>query len=220
MWNAVLNELDWPYFIRFFGGLFAIASPIAAVPFFLGYTAGQSPSERTRSAFVATGTMAIAFAVVIVSGITFLNLFGISVAGFRLGGGFVILLSGLAMLSAKVGSMAVTDPEERAAEQSKLAVIFPFAIPLVVGPGAASTIIIGLHGLPGLQGYVVISVACLVLLILMYIALRLADPLFRVMGTLGMNILVRLMGLIIVVLAFETMAAGLVGLFPGLASAS
>lgn len=52
-----------------------------------------------------------------------------------------------------------------------------------------------------------------------FIVFLLAAPIRSILGVFGMNVLVRLVGLIIIVLAFEIMTAGLVDLLPGLAAA-
>ncbi len=44
----------------------------------------------------------------------------------------------------------------------------------------------------------------------------LADPIARVLGKTGINVMTRLMGLILAALAVELMALGLLKLFPGL----
>ena len=44
----------------------------------------------------------------------------------------------------------------------------------------------------------------------------LADPIARVLGKTGINVMTRLMGLILAALAVEVMALGLLKLFPGL----
>ncbi len=216
MLDSLLTNLDWSVFVRTFGTLFAVASPIGAIPFFLGYTAGQSSVQRRHSARAATLTMLIALVVIIVFGTSFLNVFGITVDGFKVGGGFVILLSGIGMVRAKVQSMKVEIKATEGTEHSALSVVSPFAIPLVIGPGAFSAIVLGMHELPGPSGYLVVSAACVALMVIMFLALRLADPIFRLLGDLGMNIMVRLMGLVIIIISFETILSGAKAQLPGL----
>lgn len=216
MLDTAMAHIEGQAFVRSFGTLFAVASPIGAIPFFLGFTAGQTGPQRRRSASMALLTMAAALATTIAFGTAFMRVFGITEDGFRVGGGFVILLSGIGLVRGKIPSIAVALPNAEGAETSKLSVISPFAIPLVVGPGAISAVIIGLHADPGLGGYLVVSSACVTLLLLMYVALLLADLIYRLLGELAMNVMVRLMGLVIVIIAFETILTGLKAVLPGL----
>lgn len=63
----------------------------------------------------------------------------------------------------------------------------------------------------------VIAIILLVSLLL-WVVLRLATPIGRVLGPIGLNILNRLFGLILTAIAVEIMGNGLRGLFPALAA--
>jgi multiple antibiotic resistance protein len=51
-----------------------------------------------------------------------------------------------------------------------------------------------------------------------WLVLQLADAITQRLGTIGINIITRLMGLILAAMAVEFIAHGLIGLFPQLAS--
>ena len=100
-------------------------------------------------------------------------------------------------------------------EQSTSLGVVPLAIPLLAGPGAISTVIIASHeGSLLHRGMIIacIGVACA----LLWLILKLAAPLGQRLGTTGMNIANRLLGLLLAAFAIETMAVGLKALFPAL----
>ncbi|MES2907433.1 MAG: MarC family protein, partial [Pseudomonadota bacterium] len=60
--------------------------------------------------------------------------------------------------------------------------------------------------------------ACLFLSLIIWIALLAAPQISRRIGTTGMNIVTRIMGLVLASLAIDFMVAGLGNAFPGLMS--
>jgi multiple antibiotic resistance protein len=92
----------------------------------------------------------------------------------------------------------------------------PLAVPLLAGPGAIGTTIIAAQAGGWLQS--VLLVACIALVCaVLWAMLRLAHAISSRMGTTGLNIATRLLGLLLAAIAIQTMADGLKVLFPGLA---
>jgi multiple antibiotic resistance protein len=92
--------------------------------------------------------------------------------------------------------------------------VVPLTIPLLTGPATMSTVVIYAEKaktfwqLGTLVGYgVVIGLATA-------LCFALAEPIARVLGKTGINVMTRLMGLILAALAVEVMADGLGKLFP------
>jgi multiple antibiotic resistance protein len=146
-----------------------------------------------------------------------LEFFGISLAGFQVGGGLLLLTSALSMLNAQPAE-AKTNAEEMqdASARASIAVV-PLTIPLLAGPATMSTVVIYAEKaktflqLGTLVGYgLVIAMATAV-------CFSLAQPIARVLGKTGINVMTRLMGLILAALAVEVMTDGLQKLFPILA---
>jgi multiple antibiotic resistance protein len=90
-------------------------------------------------------------------------------------------------------------------------------VPLLAGPGAISTAIIAAQ--PGGFAHGAALVTCVALVCaLLGVVLRLADAVGPRMGTSGLNIVTRLLGLLLAAIAIQTMAEGIKGLFPALAA--
>ena len=200
--------------------LLAIVNPLACVPFFIHYTQGFDRAQRRRTVLVSSFS---AFAVIAASallGLQILGFFGISLASFQVGGGMLLLTSALSMLNAqpaeaRANADEVHDAEERSAIGASIAVV-PLTIPLLTGPATMSTVVIyadkarHFSQLLTLVGYgVVVALATA-------LCFSLAQPIARVLGRTGINVMTRLMGLILAALAVEVMADGLQTLFPAL----
>jgi len=200
--------------------LLAIVNPLAIVPFFIHYTQGFTREQRLRTIWISSLS---AFAVIAISallGLQILAFFGISLASFQVGGGMLLLTSALAMLNAqpaeaKSNAEEMQSAAERSAARASIAVV-PLTIPLLTGPATMSTVVIyadkarDLLQLGMLVGYgVVIALATA-------LCFALAEPIARVLGKTGINVMTRLMGLILAALAVEVMSDGLMKLFPAL----
>jgi multiple antibiotic resistance protein len=205
---------DWQEYLRFAVTLTAVLDPFLAVPIFLSVTAGQRERGRVRLARVVTVTVFAVLAGAALFGERVLRLMGTSLPAFQVGGGLVLLLMALAMLSAQAGEIRQTRAEaEEAAEYSG---VVPLAVPLLAGPGAISTAIIAAQA--GGLAHIALIVLCITLVcVLLWVTLRLAQRIGARMGKTGLNIATRLLGLLLAAIAIQTMAEGLRVLFPGLA---
>lgn len=204
----------WSEYTRFFTALLVILDPFAAIPVFITLTQGYNSVERRRAVGLAAVTVALVLSLSALFGEAMLTFLGTSLPSFRVGGGIVLLLMALAMLRAQPDEMRATPAERREAAGRENVAVVPIAIPLLAGPGSISTVIIEMHR-PGAELHTLWVVATiLTLALLLWVVLRLATPIGRLLGPLGINILNRLFGLILTAIAVEVMANGLRELFP------
>jgi len=196
--------------------LLAIVNPLAIVPFFIHYTQDFSREQRRRTIWISSFSCFVVIAVSALMGLHILSFFGISLASFQVGGGMLLLTSALAMLNAQPAEAKSNEEEMHdAAARASIAVV-PLTIPLLTGPATMSTVVIyadkakSFWQLSTLVGYgVVIALATA-------LCFALAQPIARVLGKTGINVMTRLMGLILAALAVEVMSDGLIKLFPAL----
>ncbi len=203
-------------YLRFTVTLAAVVDPFLAVPFFLSFSASQGSATRHRLARTVALTVLVVLTISAFVGESLLSLIGASLPAFRVGGGLVLLLMALAMLNAQAGGVRQSKAEAAELEEGELRGVVPLAIPLLAGPGAISTTIIAAEGGRLLHQLVVVacvSVVCLVV----WLTLRAAPRVAARMGTTGMNVATRILGLLLPAMAVQTMAVGLRALFPGLA---
>lgn len=203
-------------YLRYLVTLTAVLDPFLAIPIFVSVTAARDEAGTRRLANVVTVTVFLVLAGAALFGERLLEFLGASLPAFRVGGGLVLLLMALAMLNAKVGEMRQTSAEAAELETGELSGVVPLAVPLLAGPGAISTTIIASQA--GGMVHVLALIACVaVVCVVLWFMLRIAHAVGDRLGTTGLNIATRLLGLILAAIAIETMADGLKELFPGLA---
>lgn len=204
-------------YLRFFVTLTAVLDPFLAVPIFLTLTASQSVRARVVLVRVVSITVFLVLAASALFGDTVLTVVGASLSAFRVGGGLVLLLMALAMLNAQAGGVRQSEEEAAELEAGELKGVVPLAVPLLAGPGAISTTIIAAEKGAG-AAHLAAILGCIALVsILTWVVLRAANHIGNRLGTTGLNIATRLLGLLLAALAIQTMAEGLKELFPGLA---
>ena len=198
--------------------LLAIVNPPAIVPFFIYYTQGLSPEEKRHTVVVSAVTAFLVIAGCALLGIRILEFFGISLASFQVGGGMLLLTSALNMLNAKPAEAKPSSNDleagaEKAAMGDSIAVV-PLTIPLLTGPATMSTVVIYAERARNAVDMAVLLGYGVVIAVVTAVSFALAEPIARVLGRTGINVLTRLMGLILAALAVEVMAEGLGKLFP------
>ncbi len=202
--------------------LLAIVNPLAIVPFFIHYTQGFSPAQRRHTVQIAAFSAFCVIAACALVGLQILEFFNISLQSFQVGGGMLLLLSAMNMLNAqpaeaKAATNDLEEGAEKAAAGSSIAVV-PLTIPLLTGPACMSTVVIYADRAQTWLQHVALVGYGVVIAVATVICFSLADPIARVLGKTGINVMTRLMGLILAALAVEVMADGLGKLFPLLAS--
>ena len=204
--------------INFFVALFALIDPIGNVPLFAAATGGVRWQERAWIALYLSLFVLGFLTFFYFTGLSLLEFFGISLPAFRIAGGVILFLMGLEMARDDF-SANFTQAGDDAEPGSGMAfvrkrferMIVPFAMPLLIGPGAISTVIIyasqarefGLQG--AAVGVGVISAVALATLLAF-----LATPILtRILGRIGLTVVVRVLGLILCALAIQFILSGL-----------
>lgn len=209
--------IEWTGYIKIFTTLLAIVNPLSVIPVFVGLTSGSAEKERKLIARTASIAVAAILSMAALLGKPLLNFFGVSIASFKVGGGILLLLMAIAMMQAKYTQSRQTAEEAEEAEEKESIAVVPIAMPLLAGPGAISSVIIyvGDSFQPLHIGLIIIS--SLLVALLTWFALNLANPVSRMLGRTGINIATRMMGLLLAAIAIEFIAGGLSQLLPGLA---
>lgn len=196
-----------PFALLCFTSFFTLVNPLGTMPIFLSMTDGLSNEERQAIARKATFVAFIILSAFTISGQYLFQFFGISTNGFRIAGGFVIFKIGYDMLQAHFTHIKLNEQEQQ--HYANNISITPLAIPMLCGPGAIANGIVLMEDANGLlMKATLIAVICLVFLIT-YTILRASTRLVKLLGETGNNVLMRLMGLILMVIAVECFVSGI-----------
>lgn len=207
---------DLSFSLTAIGSVFSIVDPFAALPIFLGLTEHASPAERRRAGFRASVTCLVVLSLFATAGGMLFRFFGITIPAFRIAGGILLFFVALEMLRAERSRTKTTSEEELdAAKQADVGIV-PLGIPLLSGPGAIATVMMltssAASPVQHASVYVAIGVVAFASLVIFHFAGQTA----RWLGTTGMNLIGRIMGLILAAVAVQFVIDGILGAFPKL----
>lgn len=209
---------DWNYLFKIGLALFAIVNPIGCVPIFVSVTDGFTKQARARTIRTVGITVFAVLTLAVFLGDRILEFFSISIPSFQIGGGILLLLMAISMMHAKQSGTLHTPEELQASAERDAVAVVPLSIPLLAGPGAISSMIIAAQHKSSFLGHVQLIIPIAAVSLLAWGILRLSLPITQRLGTVGINIFTRLMGLILAAMSVEFIAHGIAGLFPALVS--
>lgn len=207
---------DWPSLLKIGIALFAIVNPIGSVPVFMSATSGWKKAERAKTAKTAAFTVFIVLTLAAFLGDQILDFFGVSIPSFQVGGGILLMLIAISMMHAKQSAAHQTAEERQTLAEKEVIAIVPLSIPLLAGPGAISNMIIAAQQNSSVAGHLSLIIPIFFVCLIIWLVLSLAVVIANKLGTIGINIVTRIMGLILAAMAVEFIAHGLIGLFPKL----
>ena len=200
-------ETIFPYALLCFTSFFTLTNPLGTMPVFLTMTNGLSDNERKHIIKRATIVSVMILITFTLCGQFLFKFFGISTNGFRIAAGFIILKIGYDMLQARYSSAKLKEDEIKAYVNDIS--ITPLSIPMLCGPGAIANGIILMSDATTWELKATLIVTIIIVYIISYVILRLSTKLVRIIGETGNNVMMRLMGLILMVIAVECFVGGL-----------
>jgi multiple antibiotic resistance protein len=208
---------EWAYLFKTGVALFAIVNPIGNLPVFISATNQWSKRDKSRTANIVGITVFAVLAITTFFGNDILDFFSISIPSFQVGGGILILLMSINMMHGKQSHTRQTPEEAQTMADKSAIAIVPLSIPIYAGPGAISSVIISADKSVNFIHQTSLLIPIAVVSLLVWVTLRLSSNITQWLGTIGINIITRLMGLILAAMSVEFIAHGITGLFPSIA---
>ena len=169
-----------------------LINPLAALTIYLDATADYTRAERRAVARICAISVFIIMVIFTLTGQYILKGLGISIGAFQVAGGLLVFMIALSLINnsnkpikPKVGI------EENAALQtsnkSSIGVV-PLAMPMVIGPGGISTVVIYASSSQTYIHTLSIIAASLIISIICYLTLRAGNQVSRYLGNTGKRV--------------------------------
>jgi multiple antibiotic resistance protein len=200
----------WSEYTRFAISLFALLNPFTKLSYVLSVTSRVGGKAVIVLAISATSTMICVLLTMHFVGESFLVTMGTSLPSFQIGGGLIILLSGLSMLNE---SHEDQDDDKTIAHHNDISDfiklgVAPLGIPMLAGAGAITKVVIETHPGHGIDNEFFITAIIIVECLLAGVILASSSVLKRFLGAAFLSVISRVAGIIIVAVAIEIMVKG------------
>jgi multiple antibiotic resistance protein len=176
--------------------LFAVIDIIGSVPILITLKEKMGGMKEWRATLISGGLMILFLYV----GEAFLNVLGLDVKSFAVGGSIVIFILGLEMVLGVEFFKGDADV--------KTATVVPIAFPLIAGSGTLTTIM----SLKANYGATTLLVAILINLVIIYIVLKSLGYIARLLGASGLIAIRKFFGVILLAIAVKIFATNAHGL--------
>jgi multiple antibiotic resistance protein len=192
------SVLDVQLFLSVLVTLLVIMNPPGAVPIFLGLTASLTHKQRDvaarRAALVALGVIA-AFALFGQQILTYLH---ISLPALQGAGGLLLLLVALQLLVGQESGVS--------SDAGVNVALVPLGTPILAGPGAIVATMLAVREASGFGGFLAVASGLVIALLVVWLFLRFAGQVHRVLRDSGTMLVTRIAGLLLSAIAVQMIA--------------
>jgi multiple antibiotic resistance protein len=203
-------------FFTAFATFFAVIGPVDTAVILASMTPNMTRAERRGIAARAVLIATIIILLFTLFGGPVLRQLGVSLAALQTAGGIILFMIALEMTLAKrPGPSAALSPkeseetEDKAERHAEIAV-FPFATPLIAGPGAMTSAIVLAAGTRGdLTLLAAVVGAILAVMLVTLLLLLVAQEVHHVIGVTARKVIVRVFGVLLAALAVQSIFNGL-----------
>lgn len=191
--------LDPTLFATAFVTVLVIMDPIGNIPIFLALTKGQDGPARRRAAALSSGVAGGVILAFALGGQEVLDLLGISLESLQVAGGLLLLIIALELLHPGEEGSTLSSGETNIA-------LVPLGTPLLAGPGAIAATMLYSRQADDLGGGLSVVLALVAVLVVVYLALRYATVVARLLRDNGIELLSRVMGLLVAAIGVQLVA--------------
>lgn len=199
---------DFAALIAAFTTLFIIIDPPGLAPLYIALTQGKFPVQRRAIGLRACLTAMVLMLVFLFLGEAVLGFVGISMPAFRIAGGVLLFITALDMLFERRQSRRKNNADD-GSEPGHDPSVFPLAIPLIVGPGAITTIILLAGEAEGIADFASITGVMALNMIIVFGFFLASTAIERVLGKVGISVVTRVLGMLLAALAVQFILDGM-----------
>lgn len=202
--------------VKFLVAMIIMMNPLGSLSIFLELTKRYAHKRKRKTALKCGLAITVIMVLSIWIGRDILELLGITIDSFRFAGGIIMLLIGLSMLQSQESAVNHTPEDDDAAEERHSVAVVPMALPIIIGPGSITTLILASTDYPSSFYKLWLSILCVGLALAMCVILYFGSTIARFVGESVIKVITRIMGMIIMAIAVGMLATGLIGLIPAL----
>jgi MarC family membrane protein len=210
-------------FIYLFAALFSVLNPIGTVPIFVGLTQDYTALERSKTSLITSINVFVILMISFFVGQYVLSFFGITITALRIAGGIIIASSGFSLLNGKFSkNKGINKKVEKEVQNRQNIALTPLAMPMLAGPGSISLLIAYYQELLGPEKDITtleILFSCLAILAvaaLIYIILRSAHYLAKILGSSGIVAISRIIGFLTIAIGIQYIISALLSIIRGI----
>lgn len=204
-------------FIYLFVALFSVLNPIGTVPIFVGLTQNDIKTERSR---ISLWTSINVFIILIISffiGQYVLSFFGITINALRITGGIIITSSGFSLLNGKFNkNKGINKKVEQEIRVRNDIALTPLAMPMLAGPGSISLLITFYQEHHSAKDIIASCLAILAVSLIIYLMLKSAHYLSKILGTSGIVAISRIVGFLTIAIGVQYIISAVLSIVRGI----
>lgn len=197
------------YFFITVAAIFVIVNPLTTAFVFMSLLPRASEKRRKQIALRAVKVATGVFFIFALLGSVIFQLFGITLAAFRIAGG--IILFGIAMGMIQKKTEGAEDSEDASKPEGELTddvSVIPLAIPFMSGPGSIATVMILTSEAPTIYHTGLVFLAVLLTTVSCYYAMVYSKYIVERIGDTGKQIVTKIFGLILAVISVQFVING------------
>ena len=202
-------DLNLTFFIISFSSLFTLINPIGILPIVLSITEDSSSKEYYKIIIKAILFSLIILMLFALMGRLIFSFYGITIHAFKIAGGILFLRIGINMLEAKVSRTKSTPKESKEAINNNDMALTPIGIPIIAGPGAITSVMILASETTLFVHKIIFYFNIILTLFITFILLMIGKKITKKLGTTGLRVIERIMGMILMVVAVQFIIEGL-----------
>ncbi len=210
LFESLIHKTFVSFMLGSLVSLLTITNPLSKIPLFLSLTVDM---DRDRCRGQARKACIYAFTILVVSlfaGVFILQGFGISFGALRIAGGLTVAILGYRML------FHTQEAQLSAHNKSREIAFFPLALPSISGPGSIA-VVIGIsteiaelkNGVQQALAYGGTVLSILLTCLVIWLTLRSAQFVSKLIGAEGMDAMGRLMGFLLVCIGVQFVGSGI-----------
>ena len=206
--NSIDTELI-KFFIISFTSLFALVNPIGFSPMFISLVDNMNAQEKKQIAAKGVFTAGLTLTIFLFIGELIFQFFGITIEAFKIAGGILFMRSSFNLIEVKKSRTRTTPAEEQNTLNKDDIAYTPIGIPLIAGPGAITSIMVLSTSNPNIAYKICLFLVILLTMLITLLILRMSSKITQKIGTSGLRIIQRMMGIILLTISVQFIIDGI-----------